>query len=75
VATKKEVNLIIKNANKLLTIAGGSQKPLLGTQMKELGIIKNGGLAVDKGRIVAVGTTENITRQFKGEKVSMLLEK
>jgi len=67
VATKKEVDLIIKNANELLTIAGGSQKPLLGKQMRELGIIKNGGLAVDKGRIVAVEKTDNITRQFSGK--------
>ena len=63
--TKTEVDLIIENANELLTIAGGSQKPLLGTQMKELGIIRNGGLAADKGRIVAVGKTENISRQFR----------
>lgn len=63
--TKTEVDLIIENANELLTIAGGSQKPLLGTQMKELGIIRNGGLATDKGRIVAVGKTENISRQFR----------
>jgi len=67
VATKKEVDLIIKNANELLTIAGGSQKPLLGTQMRELGIIKNGGLAVDKGRIAAVGKTDKIIRQFRGK--------
>jgi len=66
VATKKEVDLTIKNANELLTIVGGSQKPLLGTQMKELGIIRNGGLAINKGRIVAVGKTEKIIRRFEG---------
>jgi imidazolonepropionase len=66
VVAKKEVDLIIQNANELLTIAGGSQKPLLGAQMRELGIIKNGGLAVDNGRIVAVGKTENISRKFRG---------
>ena len=63
---EKEVDLIIKNANELLTITGGSKKPLLGKQMKDLGIIKNGGLAVDKERIVAIGKTENITSQFRG---------
>jgi imidazolonepropionase len=66
VATRK-VDLVIKNANELLTIAGGSQKPLLGKRMKELGIIADGGLAVDKGRIVAVGSTENIIKRFKGK--------
>lgn len=64
-ATKKEVDLTIKNANELLTIAGGSQKPFLGMRMKDLGIIKDGSLAVDNGRIVAVGRTENITKRFK----------
>jgi len=67
VAIRKEVDLIIKNANELLTIAGASKKPFLGTQMKELGIIKDGGLAVNNGRIVAVGKTENIIKRFKGK--------
>ena len=66
-ATKKEVDLIIKNANELLTVAGGSRNPLLGTQMTELGIIEDGGLAVDNGRIVAVGKTESITRRCRGK--------
>ena len=66
-AIRKEVDLIIKNANELLTIAGASKKPFLGTQMKELGIIKDGGLAVNNGRIVAVGKTENIIKRFKGK--------
>jgi imidazolonepropionase len=67
--TKKEVDLVIKNANELITVAGGSQKPLIGKQMRELGIIKKGGLAINRGAIVAVAKTENITKQFKSKEI------
>jgi imidazolonepropionase len=65
---KKEVDLIIENANELLTLQGASQKPLIGERMKELGIIKRGSLAIDKGKIVAVGKTEDIRSKFVGQK-------
>lgn len=65
--TKTEVDLIIENANELLTVAEGSQKPLSGTKMKELGIVRNGSLAIDKGIIAAVGKTEEICKRFRGK--------
>jgi len=37
--------------------------------MRELGIIRDGALAVREGRIVAVGKTHDITRAFKGATV------
>lgn len=64
---KKEVDLIIENANELLTLQGTSQKPLIGERMKELGIIKRGSLAINKGKIVAVGKTEDIKSKFVGK--------
>ena len=64
---KTEVDLIIENANELLTLQGASQKPLIGERMKELGIIKKGSLAINKGKIVVVGKTEDIQSKFVGK--------
>jgi len=61
---KKEVDLIIEDANELLTLKGGSQKPLIGERMKELRIIRQGSLAINNGKIVAVGKTEDIRNKF-----------
>jgi len=64
---RKEVNLLIENASEVITIRGGSRKPLLGEQMKNLGIIKDGGVAVNEGKIVSVGKTREIERKFEGK--------
>lgn len=64
---RKQADLIIENANELVTLQGGSEKPLIGKQMEELGIVKDAGLAVKDGRIVAVGKTSEIKQKFKAE--------
>ncbi|MEM2917550.1 MAG: imidazolonepropionase, partial [Candidatus Bathyarchaeia archaeon] len=66
---KEKVDLLILNANELLTLKGGSDKPLTGKSMRNLAIIKNGSLAAHEGKIVAVGKTKEIKRRFEGEEV------
>jgi imidazolonepropionase len=66
---REKADLLIVNADELIMLAGGSQKPRAGKQMRELGIIRNGGLAVRDGRIVAVGKTPEVTKVFKAENV------
>jgi imidazolonepropionase len=66
---REKVDLLVANANELLTLSGDGHVPRTGKQMKELGIIRKGGLAVKEGRIVAVGKTSDITRGFKAENV------
>ncbi|MEM3696855.1 MAG: imidazolonepropionase [Candidatus Bathyarchaeia archaeon] len=66
---REKVDLLIVNAEELITLAGASQKPLVGKQMRELGIIRNGALAVKDGRIVAVGKTTEVAKAFKAETV------
>jgi len=66
---REKADLLIVNAEELITLVGGSQKPRIGKQMQELGIIHNGGLAVKDGRIVAVGKTSDVTKVFKAENV------
>jgi imidazolonepropionase len=67
--TKERADLLIVNADELLTLADGSQKPRTGKEMRELGIIRDGAVVVREGRIVAVGKTQDITKAFKAENV------
>ncbi|MGE5577590.1 MAG: imidazolonepropionase [Syntrophothermus sp.] len=60
---KRRADLVIAHAGELLTIPDGSRKPKTGPAMQELGIIKDGAVAAAKGKIVAVGTTEEVLRQ------------
>ena len=64
---REGVDLLIENASEVITLRGGSQKPLRGEQMKDLGIIKGGSIAVNEGKIVAVGKTQEVKRKFEGK--------
>jgi len=56
-------DLLIINAKELLTLAG-SNKPRIGNEMNELCIIKDGAVAVMKDRIIAVGSTEELLKEY-----------
>ena len=64
---REKLDLLIANANEVVTLSSEDQKPRTGTQMREIGIIRDGGLAIKDGRIVAVGRTTEITKTFKAE--------
>ncbi len=66
---RDRVDLVIVNSAELLTLAGDNRRPRTGKKMKELGIIRNGALAIKDGRIAAVGKTSDITKSFRAEKV------
>ncbi|MEM3759621.1 MAG: imidazolonepropionase [Candidatus Bathyarchaeia archaeon] len=66
---REKADLLIVNADELITLAGANQKPRIGKQMRELGIINHGALAVKDGRIVAVGKTIEVAKAFKAENV------
>jgi len=55
-----KADFAIINANELVTLKGTSSKPQIKEEMKNLGIIKNGAVAVKDKRIVAVGTTKEV---------------
>jgi len=67
--TCRKVDLLVLNAEELVTLKGGSKKPFTGKQMTNLGAIRHGGLAVDHGKIVAIGKTQKIRSQFEGKQV------
>jgi len=66
---KEQVDLIIEKANQLVTLRGGSEKPLTKENMRQLGIIENGAVAVKNGKIIDVGKTEQINSKYKSENV------
>jgi imidazolonepropionase len=64
--TKKKVDLLVTNASELVTLQGWSQNPPLGVQMKDLGIVRKGSIAIHNGKIVAIGKASEIERNFSG---------
>lgn len=63
-----QVDLIIKNACQLLTCASRG-KPKRGADMQDVEIIEGGAIASADGKIVAVGKSADILREFASENV------
>lgn len=63
---KTNVDLIIKNANQLITLRGHSREPAAGSKMEEIGILHDGAAAVNGDRIVAVGETSEVLEEYVG---------
>jgi imidazolonepropionase len=64
----KNVDLILKNAHELITCKGPVEG-VKGPDLDCLECIQGGALAVDAGRIVAVGKSATITEQYSGRQV------
>jgi len=62
----EKIDLLIIGANELLTISG-PKRSRIGKEMSNLGIIKNGAVAINDGRIVGVGKTDRMKKKFKAE--------
>jgi imidazolonepropionase len=61
-------DLIIHNAGQLVTCASGG-KPKRGVEMLDVGIIENGAVAVTNRKIVGVGASSDILRDFSADKI------
>ena len=53
-------DILIKNASELVTATGSKGSPKTKEAMADLGIIRNGALAIDDNEIVAVGQTNEV---------------
>ncbi len=60
---KPTADMIIINANELLTLSGNSSSPKTSKQMEDLGIIPNGSLAVSKDKIIACGSYDEVREE------------
>ncbi len=61
-----QADLLIINAKELLTLKG-SRSPRKGDEMNDLAIVNQGAIAIKDGLIAAVGTTEEILRDWEGD--------
>jgi imidazolonepropionase len=61
-----KADLIIYNAGQLLTCASNG-KPKRLAEMRDVGLIENGAVAVTAGKIAAVGKSDDILREFESE--------
>jgi imidazolonepropionase len=52
--------ILIFHAEQLITLEGHSNQPAIREMMSQLGIIENGAVWIENGRIVDVGTTEEL---------------
>jgi len=59
----KRVDLIIHSIRELLTLSG-NDVPRSGMAMNDLGVIRNGGIAIAGERIIAVGESEHILSDY-----------
>ncbi len=58
-------DIVIKHANELVTMNSKFGVPRIGKGMKELAIINDGALAIKDGKIIFVGTTEELMNSVK----------
>lgn len=59
-----KIDLIIENAAQLVTCAAGGKAKRGAREMQDVQIIENGSLAIEQGHIAAVGSAEEINRDF-----------
>jgi len=62
----EEADFIISSAAELVTLAGPN-RPRVKKEMDDLGIVRDGGVAVKGGEIVAVGKTEELLADYRGK--------
>lgn len=63
-----QVDLLVHNASQLITCASGG-KPKRGAEMRDVGIIENGAVAIVDGKFIAVGPTDEILSHFSAKEV------
>ncbi|MEN8149526.1 MAG: imidazolonepropionase [Planctomycetota bacterium] len=63
------VDLLVTNASMVLTLDHGRPGPVTGEAMRDLKAIAGGAVAIDGGKIVAVGPAEDLTATFEAARV------
>jgi imidazolonepropionase len=63
----QERPIFIENAEQLITLKGHSERPATNEGMSELSIIEKGALWIEDGKIVDVGTSEDLRHKFQSQ--------
>lgn len=64
----QHIDLIIHNAGHLVTCASGGT-PKRGDVMRDVGLIENGSVAVNSGKIVGIGVSNEVLRDFQSDQM------
>jgi imidazolonepropionase len=59
-------NIAVLHASQLVTLAG-PKRARVGAELNELSIIRDGGILIDEGRIVATGTSAEVDKQISND--------
>ncbi len=62
-SSRTKADILIINASELLTCNTINKKPKIGKELTNLGIIKNGAIAIQNGKIVFIGKTNDIKKR------------
>ncbi len=62
----RHIDLMVHNIGQLCTLCGGPQR---GGQLGALGIIEHGALAIDNGKILDVGTSEQLRPRYDADRL------
>jgi len=65
--SKKHADVIIENANQVITAQGHSSAPATGPQMEELGIMENASIVVGGDKIISVGKSDEILPYYTAD--------
>lgn len=69
-----EATLLIKNAEQLVTSKGFSGRPMVRNELAQLEVIQKGAVAVQGGKILATGTTEEVLKQVELTPATQVLD-
>lgn len=59
--------MFISNANQVITMAGHSDKPAKKGEMSEISIIEHGSIWIEEGKIIDVGTDEELREKYRAQ--------
>jgi len=73
-AAKARVDLIVRHAAELVTVAGGTAGPKRGRDLAEIGLIRDGAVAATGGVIMAVGTSAEVMDLAQIDEATVVVE-
>ncbi len=63
------IDLMIIRANEIVTLRGFTEKPAIGSDMRNIGVISSGAVAIQDGKIIEVGKSEVIEKKYTADTV------
>jgi imidazolonepropionase len=63
----EQVDLLIHNASQVCTIPAHHSKPQRGKRLGDLGMVENGAVAIQDGKIVAVGSSKGVRSKYRAQ--------